>query len=470
MSRPVSETEPKPAADVSSPAASAPAEGAPARQKRDKNTLRVGRYTGPPPPPVDVVRGHTVPGEAQIHFVRGDDGPPPLELPAGPEGEAELCLGRADPESAREVVSGLDVPVDVARAVRARASLMAGDVEGARNELGDDRDKPAFALADAALALAEGDARRAARRVADALFVRPHGLGERYLQALVKVAEGDMNEAMTALTDVARSAAGHAVARYQLGQILLATGDPARAGTLFEMAWQLQPSFVAPALALAEMLSKSRQYGEALNLVTQVCDQVPDAVAPRVLQLKILLEVGEREAALQISTVLHKRAPNELDIALLHAEALAENDQPAEARKVLDDLVAHAPNDPAMLQRARRQLARLALAERPPRADDAIALFKQAASVGGALGGELCVELFHVCIAVGRRNEAEGALDLLAGQNDVGALISGAILARSHAMWPQARKLGELARSHVAGTAAEAQLEGFLASLPAAST
>jgi hypothetical protein len=33
-------------------------------------------------------------------------------------------------------------------------------------------------------------------------------------------------------------------------------------------------------------------------------------------------------------------------------------------------------------------------------------------------------------------------------------------------MWPHAKKLGEQAKQHVTGSPAEAQLEGFLASLP----
>ncbi len=441
-------------------------ESPPVRKKRDPNELRVARYEGPQPPPeVPLYRAHSTPGAGDLQFGVADESEPPLDLPAGPAGEAELALGRADPQAARAAVEAADIPAEIARAVRARAALMAGDVDEAKVQLGNERDMPAFAVADAALALAEGDAARAARRVADALFSRPNGLAERYLFALVKVAEGDMAEAGSALSDVARSAPTHAVARYQLGQILLATGDPARAGTLFEMSWQLQPTFVAPALALAEMLADSRQYGEALNLVTAVCDAAPDALAPRSLQLRVLLEVGEREAALQLSSMLHDKLPADVDIALLHAEALAENDKPEDAKAVLDALL-QGPSPTAIQQRARRQLARIALAERPPRAADAIALMKEAARAGGALLGELCIEMFHVCIAVGRRSDAEEALEILSEAGDVGALISGAILARSHAMWTWARKLGEQARGHVAGSPAEAQLEGFLATLP----
>lgn len=440
---------------------------APVKRKRDKNALRVGRYTGAePPPPVELFRAHTIHGDGELVFEKDLGAVAGLVLPEGAAGEAELALGRADPQQARALADGPGVPAAEGRAIRARAALMAGDVEGARREIAGDRDDAAFALADTALSLAEGDVPRAARRIADALFVRPDGLGERYLFALVKVAEGDMPEAVAALGDVARSAPSHAVARYQLGQILLATGDPARAGTLFEMAWQLQPTFVAPALALAEMLSESRQYGEALNLVAQVCDVAPEALAPRLLQLRVLLEVGERDAAFQVSSALFERMPHEPEVALLHAEALAETERGLDAKKVLDEVLSVVGLDPAFQQRARRQLARLALADRPPRPADAIKLFKDAATAGGPLAGELCVELFHVCVAVGHRADAEEALHILSSVGDVGSLISGAILARSHAMWPEARRLGQLAREQVTGSPAEAQLDGFLASLP----
>jgi tetratricopeptide (TPR) repeat protein len=441
--------------------------------RRPRSEIRLSKYTGPvPPPPVQLFRAHAEHG-GELIWSAGDDAIAPLSLAPGPAGEAEICLGRADPRSARALVEESDVPADVARAVRARACLMSGDVAGAKKELGDDRDAAHFAVADAALSLAEGDVQRAARRVADALFTRPDGLAERYLFALVKVAEGDMQEAMVALSEVARSAPAHAVARYQLGQILLATGDPARAGTLFEMAWQLQPGFIAPALALAEMLADSRQYGEALALVGGITEASPDALGPRILQLRILLEVGEKETALALSTPLFAMQAGangdgavDPEVALLHAEALAENEKANDAKKVLDDVIGRPGADSASAQRARRQLARIALAETPPRSADAATLLKEAAKLGGPLVGELAIELFHVSIATGRRTDAEEALDIVFGEGDVGALISGAILARSHAMWPHARKLGEQAKTHVAGTPAEGQLEGFLATLP----
>jgi hypothetical protein len=197
-------------------------------RRRPRSEMRLTKYDGPvPPPAVHLYRAHAEHG-GELVWSDGEEDIAPLSLPEGVAGEAEICLGRADPRSARALVEEPDVAADLARAVRARACLMSGDVAGAKKELGDDRDAAHFAVADAALSLAEGDVQRAARRVADALFTRPDGLAERYLFALVKVAEGDMQEAMTALSEVARSAPAHAVARYQLGQILLATGDPAR--------------------------------------------------------------------------------------------------------------------------------------------------------------------------------------------------------------------------------------------------
>src|SRR5439155_22018187 len=111
-----------------------------------------------------------------------------------------------------------------------------------------------------------------------------------------------------------------------------------------------------------------------------------------------------------------------------------------DAKQVLETVLA-GNVEPSVAQRARRQLARIALAERPPRSVEAVQLLKDAAKAGGPLSGELCIELFHVCIAVGKRADAEEALEILSQVQDVGPLISGAILARSHAMWSHARKL-----------------------------
>ena len=158
--------------------------------------------------------------------------------------------------------------------------------------------------------------------------------------------------------------------------------------------------------------------------------------------------------------------PGHAEIALLHAEALGENERSEEARKIIEGMLAAGIPDATLTQRASRQLARIALAERPPRSEEALTLLKGAARGGGVLAGEMCVEMFHVAVAVGRRADAEESLELLSQTGDVGAIISGAILARSPAMWAYARTLAEMARGHVVGTSAESQLDGFLATLP----
>jgi hypothetical protein len=133
---------------------------------------------------------------------------------------------------------------------------------------------------------------------------------------------------------------------------------------------------------------------------------------------------------------------------------------------LLDDVMARHGASTAARQRAHRLRARLALGERPPRSEDALALLKSAAALEGPLTGELALELFQVAWTVGKKNEAEAALDLVEGTDDPSTLISGAILARSHALWVHAKKLGEKARAHVMGTPAEAQLDAFLQGLP----
>jgi tetratricopeptide (TPR) repeat protein len=392
---------------------------------------------------------------------------PPLTVPDGAAGVAERALGRADPEAARNAVAGDAVAPLMGRGYRARASLMEGRLDEARAILGDARSDPALALADAALCLAEGDAERARVRAEAAWQQNPTGLAECYVLALARVALGDMGEAMTLLTDVSRSDQDHAVGRYQLGQLFLAMGDPARAGTLFEMAWILAPTFVAPALALAEMLVDSRQYGEALALVSGIVDAAPQALSPRLLQLRILLEVGEHQQALQLAFVLHEKAPDEPEVTLLWAEALLDADRGLEARAALEQQ-AQAMTVGRAAQRARRLLSRIAMADVPQRLDEAVALLRAAAAAHPPTGGELLVELFHATMAAGRRGEAEDALAQLANTEgvDVGALVSGALLARSHGMYPRARALAEAARQRVAGTMAESQLEAFIKALP----
>lgn len=445
------------------------ASGRTARPKRDRDTLRVAPYQGSiPPPPVTLHLAHSLVG-GELVSAEGAVEVPSLELPAGIAAEVELAFGRADPSGALTWIDRDDAAPDaLVRATRARVALMSGDVERARAELGGAGEVEgggAIAVADVALALAEDDLIRAERRLADALFARPQGLAETHMQALLSAARGDMGKAIQTLTAVARAAPSHAVARFQLGQIVLASGDAARAGTLFEMAWQIQPTFIAPLLALAEMLLEGRQYGEVLSLVAQASEAVPEAVAPRLLQLRVLLEVGEREAALELSTALYSQLASHPALATVHAEALAENDRVAEARVVLEAVAARPDLEAGIALRVQRQRARLALAEHPPRADEAVRMLHEAALSRAPGWTDICVELCHVCMALGRKKEAEDALTLLLGSTDPGSVVSAAALARSHGLWRTARELGEHARSMLAGTPAVAQLDGFLATL-----
>jgi hypothetical protein len=61
--------------------------------------------------------------------------------------------------------------------------------------------------------------------------------------------------------------------------------------------------------------------------------------------------------------------------------------------------------------------------------------------------------------------ELDAALVTLQRSVDLSALVSGALLARQHALPSRARVLAERARALVPGTAAAAQLDGFIASL-----
>ncbi len=461
------------AADAEAPNPSDPAQ--PTRPGRDPSTIRMAKPSGTAPDAstIPVHRLRALPGHGgELTPVDGPGRDGDLVFPEGGEGEAERALGRADTTAALAIAENAATTngpagemADWQRTVRVRAHLMEGAIDEAHILLKGRRDDDAMLLADAALCLADGEVQRADQKAQRALQLRPRGVGEHYLLALVRVAEGRMQEALDDLALVAKSAPDHAVARYQLGQLLLAGGDPARAGTLFEMAWQIAPQFVAPAMALAEMLAESRQLGDALALLGAVCDAAPTALSPRLLQLKVLLELGEKDAAIGLASALHEKLPDDADVALLWAEALLEAERKDEARAAASSMLGALP--PSYEQRARRLLARIALAERPPRVDEALDQLQRAASLlPGA--GELHVEIVHVAMAAGRRPDAEAALESLAAdaQSEVGTLLSGAILARSHGLWPQATRLGAAARARVVGTPAEAQLEAFLATLP----
>ncbi len=441
----------------------APASADPkALPRRDPLTLKV-----PPRPAKDVEvesvrwwRMRGLPGGVLLPAAADDDSGA-LELAPGAAGEIEQLLGEAQPGAALERLSKeMDLSASVKRTLQARAWLMDGKVDDARAILGAD----APPLGDAALALAENDIARAEARVASVRAQQPRDVGVAYLHALVRVARGDMAQGAELLSAVARAVPSHAVARFQLGQILFSQGDPARAGTLYEMAWQLQPGFVSPPLALADMLVESRQYGEALGILERVCAAVPSSLPPRQLQLRILVEIGERAAAVELGKSLHEQVPDDPDTTLLYADALTDADQTVEAEALLQQVLELPGLDPNQAVRARRLQARIALVEH--RADEAIATLTAAAEVAPPSScGEVCLELVHIGAAQNRDKEIDLGLLLLRRSSDVSSLVSGALLARQHHLLEHAKALAERARSLVPGTAAAAQLDGFIAGL-----
>lgn len=448
-------------AAIPSPPA-APAAKVDTRQMRDPKALRMApRPTELAPlPPLFRMRG--LPGGVLLPAT-DDDGATGLRLKSGVLGEVERLLGEARPTQALELLTASDVDAAARATFTARAYLMDGRVDDARNVLGGDVSKRP-ALGDAALALAEGDTDRAEVRVREAREAANDDVGAAYLHALVRVARGDMVQGGELLTLVARTVPTHAVARFQLGQILFAQGDPARAGTLYEMAWQLQPTFVSPPLALADMLVESRQYGEALSILEAVCAASPNSLPPRQLQLRILVEIGEKSAAVDLGRSLHEQVPNDADTALLYADALIDADRTDEANTLLNRVLASSTIDAAQSVRARRLVARIALVER--RVEDAVSTLRAAAeSAPAAVCGEVCLELVHVGVAQNRLPDVDMGLTLLVRSNDVSSLVSGALLARQHHLPARARALAERARSLVPGTAAASQLDGFIAGL-----
>jgi tetratricopeptide (TPR) repeat protein len=437
--------------------------------RRDPFTMKV-----PPRPAADAVvaeirwwRMRGLPGGVLLPADVDDDSDG-LLLPEGAAGEVERLLGEAQPGAALErLAEETGIPTSDKATLQARAWLMDGRLDDARAILGAQTGEGAAArpaLGDAALALAENDTDRAEARVLEARDQKPRDVGAAYLHALVRVARGDMAQGAELLSAVARAVPSHAVARFQLGQILFSQGDPARAGTLYEMAWQLQPGFVSPPLALADMLVESRQYGEALGILERVCAAAPNSLPPRQLQLRILVEIGERAQAIELGRMLHEQVPHDHDTALLYADALIDADRTADADALLKRVLEQPGLDATQNVRARRLLARIALVEK--RVDEAIATLTAASEVAPpASCGEVCLELVHVGVAQNRMAEVDVGLTLLLRSSDVSSLVSGALLARQHHLPARARALAERARALVPGTAAAAQLDGFIAGL-----
>jgi tetratricopeptide (TPR) repeat protein len=434
------------------------------RPLRDPMTLRLPPRAGEPGPVPEVFRLRVqADGLVLVDDEAIETG---LRLPDGVHGELERMLGEARPG---EVLALLDdatrtaVLTDEQRAMlRARALLMDGRTDEARTALGD-RDRPGIALGDAALALAEGDLERAERRVREARATDPSSLAAAYLWALVCVAQGEMAEGAELLGTVARTQPTHAVSRFQLGQILFAQGDPARAGTLYEMAWELQPAFVSPPLALAEMLVDGRQYAEALHVLDRICAAAPSALAPRQLQLRVLLEVGERDAAIDLGRRLHEQVPHDADTTLMYIDALIDAERIREARALIEAFQ-RGTHEPVHAVRGSRLHARVELAEN--RVDQAVHLLKEAVDKAPpALVGEAALELSQVAASRRRVEDLDAGLVALLRSSDLGALVSGALLARQSGMPSRARALAERARTLVQNTPAAIQLDHFIASL-----
>jgi tetratricopeptide (TPR) repeat protein len=434
------------------------------RPMRDPSQLRMAPRTGNHDVEIIWVRLRGLPGGVLVPAQdEGDDGG--LQMAEGLTGDIELLLGQAKPQDALALLQGPhSLPRAELETLRARAFLMDGRVDEARDALGD-RDRPEVALGDAALALAEGDLERAERRIVEAISAAPRAVGPVYLHSLVRVSRGDMQQGAELLSAVARAVPSHAVARFQLGQILFAQGDPARAGTLYEMAWDLEPTFVSPPLALCEMLVESRQYSEALGILERACAASPTSLPPRQLQLRILVELGERDAALDLGRRLHEQVPYDHDTTLLFAETLIDAGRSDEAATVLAEIITLPGVDAGQAVRAQRLQSRIALGQK--RIDEALELLRDAArSAPPALVGEVALELVHVGIAQERMADADLGLSLLTRSSDVSSLVSGALLARQHQLSSRARALAQRAKELVPGTPAAAQLESFMAALP----
>ncbi len=425
---------------------------------------------GPGPSPVITrLRGR---GEADLEHLPDNEADAGLSFPEGLAGEADRRLALADTAGAMSLaaqamgaaVTDEATPLSEAeaagRCVMARALLMEGRVDPARAALGSHRSSPRMALADAAVLLAEGTLDRAEARIQQALTLRPTGVSETYVLALIRVTQGDTEAAIKLLKRVSASAPEHAVARHQLGKLIQAEGDPARAGTLYEMAWELAPDFVGPALAMAEMFTDSRQYGEAMNILAVACDRAPNLLSPRLMQLRILIEARRIPAALQLAEALMTSAPDREDITALWAEALLADERPDEARPAVEKMLTRGGlEDPAKLLRL---MARMDLAMEPPRLEQALANLERAAK-GAPDNGELLLELAQLQLAVKKKEDASLTLErLMHADVELGTVLSGAVMASKHGLGPLARRLGAAALRRVAGTPVEEQLKGIV--------
>ncbi|MEW5853470.1 MAG: tetratricopeptide repeat protein [Myxococcota bacterium] len=445
---------------------------APSEATSRRDTLRLPRPApGATPGPVNMVALRAVPGQPGYQPL---DVVPQgkLAVPEGLEGEAEVCLGRADTSGALVVADKLGFKPGpsagtltdeqaLARTIAVRANLMEGRRQAAVEAMNGHRDDPRMALADAGVALAQGDLARADARVKAALQRRPEGVAEHYTLALVHAARGNLHDALEELVEVSRSAPLHAVARYQLSQVLVAMGDPARGGTLLEMAMVLAPAFVAPFVTLAELMFRSRQYRESLGILEDLFENVPGALNARLLQLRIFLEVGEKRGALALASALRESVPDHPEVRVLWAEALVGAGETDKAREALKSWV----DDPGVDRvRVRRLLAKVET--QTQHAAEALDHLKAAYALERGMG-ETLLDLVKLAVQQGRHDDARQALESLPTnpEIDVDDLVSAAMLARSCGLMDTARSLADSARKLVAGSPAEAQLDAFASSL-----
>lgn len=436
--------------------------------------LRLRRPSGdfvPPTVPIHRMRtqGHALEPLAGVAEVGS------LQRPEGVWGDAESLLGQGDTRGVRDLLGSIaPTPTDEGHEAHwrytsymARAALMDGDIAAAKARLGDARTQPELAVADATLQLAEGQLEQANGRISEALERHPEGLAEHYVLGLLRVAQGRIQEATSALEAVAASDSNHAVARHQLGQLLLNYGDGARAGTLFEMAIAIAPGFVPPALALADMMIQSRQFSDAMGVLSDVAEHAPDVIAPRVMQLRLLLDLGENDMAAELAAGLRKAAPDSVEVLTLWSRAMCFVGKGAEAAAVIDPCIAAATGDErAELLRSRAQLD---LMESPPQKQAALRHLAEAAGCATD-PSELLLELAQLQLGEGDSIAAAVSLKQMATIKDVdlNLLYTAAVLAKTHRLWACARDLGRDVLQQVLGTPAQAQLEDFLAEIPAA--
>lgn len=448
-------------------------------QLRATQRLRVPPLKGEGHPPADAALHHfkLFPHRGTLVPLALKELPPGFRMPLGLVREGEGHLGRGDVAAALAVSRRLmeGQPAAVAgnqpspRAVdaltlAARAYLLEGRTQEARDALGVWAEHPDFCLARAFIALSDGEAELAQRMLERALAANPEGLAETYALAMFKASVGENREAMALLGRVAAHVPEHAVARHLLGKLTAEEGDPARAGTLFEQAWESAPGFVAPALTLAEMFTEARQYGEAMNILNQAAERAPSLLAPRMMQLRILVDARRVAAAIPLAEALHQAAPTREDVSLLWADALILAERGAEVRTELRRQVAE--GSLRAHGRIHMTMARAAMAQQPPDAQGARRHLEDAVS-DPSPQAEWLLELAQVQAQQKDLEAARKSLERLENleELELTAVVNAAVAATRHGFPDISRRLAKLAMEHVRGTPAETQVRAILSAL-----